>query len=775
MNESFKSFVELGKSLAARKDISWIFSLNAAGVSDNGWNLTEIIDGSPPNHFLQDLGQDNKALAHLNVARAELGEPALIKTAISTNWQDLIKAATCEQLLFRRNSTSHIVQNIIRPLRVLATVVENREPWQLTLEDCSNAFLLAKQIQASGKLADNILGVIKTVIDANHLAETCPLYPALSTSRLPSTSNRKSKSVMSQGELLKTLDSRKRSERLPEKKAFWELMRIIFTERPHSFTDAIRFNALKTMVLTGLRLGEVVKLPSDWARRRDYFDHKGRPASESGGYSSSLMLRHFAEKQNSENNVLFETVQYVPDSFVEILTEVLEDTVRITQPLRDTLKLQVDYERLLPNYGCNDLVPIIELYTVITGNPFWLKISSEKANSFIERYRETYNPEVLDELASYQKGLFLNKENPSQFNMAMYQFFNRLTKDIEANSSSSLKLRTSEGSEYTSLRKTWSEVFVRIDEMEEYLRSSVPTKLPDIKPLKHSNGEIHTWEFLFLTPKRALSEERNEGITDITQYFSTGMPDDALLATVLGDNKSKESLFYRYGKSEEDRSMILLSHSLRHLQNSELFRLGVADTIITKRFNRRSVAQSYEYDHRSLAEELDSVELPDGVEAALGDKSSTVAKLILLGRVSGPIVDAFKRIQREHGDDEAFKYLKVEADGFHATPYGFCINSFTVDPCPKNLECFAGCCHLTATNLPENRRNLERLNNRFQAALSVIQARPNGTIGLENQKQHAIIRLESVRKILATPSGERVFPDGPDFSKQLKRTTPQDE
>ncbi|NCA71721.1 MAG: hypothetical protein EOM91_16900 [Sphingobacteriia bacterium] len=43
--------------------------------------------------------------------------------------------------------------------------------------------------------------------------------------------------------------------------------------------------------------------------------------------------------------------------------------------------------------------------------------------------------------------------------------------------------------------------------------------------------------------------------------------------------------------SYEDRRLTLQSHALRHLQNTELFRLGVADTIITKRFNRRSVAQ----------------------------------------------------------------------------------------------------------------------------------------------------------------------------------------
>ena len=55
------------------------------------------------------------------------------------------------------------------------------------------------------------------------------------------------------------------------------------------------------------------------------------------------------------------------------------------------------------------------------------------------------------------------------------------------------------------------------------------------------------------------------------------------------------------------------------------------------------------------------------------------------------------------------------------------------------------------------------LERRFGVALSEAQSRPAGSIGLGNQIAHATIRLENVRKLLATPSGERVFPDGPDF------------
>ncbi|WP_236078759.1 hypothetical protein [Paraburkholderia domus] len=49
-------------------------------------------------------------------------------------------------------------------------------------------------------------------------------------------------------------------------------------------------------------------------------------------------------------------------------------------------------------------------------------------------------------------------------------------------------------------------------------------------------------------------------------------------------------------------------HMLRHRQNTELFRLGVDDTIISKRVNRRSVVHNYEYGDRSVAEYLDQID-----------------------------------------------------------------------------------------------------------------------------------------------------------------------
>lgn len=231
MNEYYSAFIDLGRRIAGERGVDWSVRLHADGtaVQEDAWNITQFVgDSPPPVHWVRDFGLDTKALKALNERRKQQNRPALSKTPLSPGWLDLLKAVTVEQLFFRKNSTGHVICNVARPLRVLATLVEGREPWELRVDDVILAFELAKKIQASGKLADQVLGLVKTLIDANHIADIGPISPALSLKR-PRIKDSRAKYVKSIDELRSDLEERKYAEKLPERRAFWELVRIVFT------------------------------------------------------------------------------------------------------------------------------------------------------------------------------------------------------------------------------------------------------------------------------------------------------------------------------------------------------------------------------------------------------------------------------------------------------------------------------------------------------------------------------------------------------------------
>jgi hypothetical protein len=798
MNSNLEAFIREARAIADQREIAWSVPLATDGIAPKGqgWNLTQMANASPPpTEWLNDFGTDAKTVEILNSSPPSGPKRSYRKRPLSHSWQDSIKAIAIDQLFVRQNTCGHVACNVARPLRVLATCAWTKELWELTVDDVNFAIETARKVQASGKLADLIFGVVRSILDPNHLVDNGPLFPALERGK--HVYARASKFFRSQDEIRASLEERKNAQKLPERRAFWELVRIVFTETPKSFLDLLRFAQVKTLILTGLRDGECVLLPADWKRYREYFDYKNRPASEAGGVSRSLMLRHFAEKQRivyKDSVALFEAAQHVPEAFEEILTTTLDQVVVATEPLRSTLRRQIETGRLLPQFEPNQLVLAGELYTLLTGNPFILRWPKEVRQEYVKTYRQNYDPAIFDELRARQLD---GVRNGNLLEIAVYGYFQRLAGIVPLRNAKGIVADSALGEQ-----TVWSDVYIRIDELETALTTQVATKQSDTVPLRLSNGgKLAPSELLFLMPKRALSDGRSGGLCDIARYCAVGRMDSSMIAHALSSS-ARQTLFSSYGYTDDDRSLMLRPHSLRHLQNTELFRLGIADTIITKRFNRRKVAQSYEYDHRSLAEELDQIELTPELETRLGDKSATIARLIKSGKARGPIVDAFNRIQLTEGEDAAFEYLNAEADGFHSTPYGHCVNSFMVDPCPKHLECFTGCKHLSATDLAQNRHNLVQLEARFEGAIRAIEAkkadiigrkvqpqlpssdskeegpsdalqvaagpiekRRGYSVGLDNQLAHAKVRLEGVRKLLATPSGQLVFPGGSDLSQ----------
>jgi hypothetical protein len=648
-------------------------------------------------------------------------------------------------VLVRKKSILYISQ-AAAALRFVATI-SRKEPWETTAEDLRLACELSDELQPSRGRTVVILAFISSVVDPLHLFNACPLSGMLT--RPEKMRSGRARFAQATTKLAKTLAERKAEEKLPDRRAFWELVRIVFTEKPRNLNDALRFAMIKVLLITGLRVGEVAHLPLDWRRTRAYVDGSGRPAGDLGGISETLSIRHFAEKQDT--NKLYEDTQFVPEMFREALESTLAQVAMLTAPLRTTLKAQCESGRVFPMYEPDQLVDTLEMYVRMTGNPVWA-VGAPEVDDRIFRYADTLDTAELSNLQSLQM-------NTTTVQAAVSRYFSPERRAL------GLVLRDSDGNptQGRGVRGT----YLRIAEVEAYVARHQPSKISDMAALTLDNGTaIAAWEMLFLMPKRAVGAGRDQTIMDPSFTASVGIADESLLQLSLGSDSHKDrSLFTLYGQAEEDRNLSIKSHSFRHLQNTELFRLGVADTIISKRFNRRSVAQSYDYDHRSLAEELDQIELPEEWELMIGaSKAATVAKMIQAGRASGPIVREFKSIQITEGDEAALRFLAAEADGFHATPYGTCLNSFTVDPCPKHLECFTGCRHLSATNLPEHQDNILKLHGRLKIALESAQARPDGTVGKTNQIAHAMERLKGVEALMSTLPGQSVFPEGKDLA-----------
>ena len=760
MNKAFRNYVSSSRAIAERSGLRWSLPVNRDGSIDPefAWNITQTCKAATlPTWRLNDLGSDAETLAVINERRAAVGDPAVSRSSLSLHWQDLVKAAVVQQVLVARNTPQHVVTQVARPLRVLATcmaITSVAEPWEIGAEDIRLATQIAADVQKSGKLAQVVGGLVRKLLDARHLCDRSPLWEQAARLGAANSKPRGRK-------MLNTLQERAHEEKLPEAEALWELVDIVFTREPETFTDEIRFAQLRTQLLCGMRIGEVCALPADWKRNKEYVTLEGRPAGDVGGISRSLMLRHFAEKQQGadDNSVeLVEAFQHVPAEFEDIVDDTLTRSFEITQPLRQRLRRQIETGRPFPEFDPDELVPLTDMYTRLTG--ILLIRDEQPPEELLVAYQRSRDPKLLAQVGAHQR------ESPSPFTASFQTFWWKWRQQQDA-----APIRDAQGVVQANGRKRAGPLFLRTRDVEEHVLRLMPTKLSDTTPSPLSGGgQLQASKLLFLMPKRALIEGRNGGICDITRYFAVGRVDPNDLTLMLSGNS--QGIFARYGQTEAARALSLESHSLRHMQNTVLFQTGISDAAITKRFNRKSVAQSYEYDQRTLAQQMEAIDLPPAAKG-LPDRAKTVARMIIAGKAKGAITDEFKRVQRERGDEQAFDFLAAEADGFHATPYGQCVNGFTQEPCPKHLQCTSGCNHFVNSGLDRNVANIRKLLEKTERALVEIRKRMGGA-GWESQLRHAETHARNLRLVLETAEGEKPFPDGEDLSKPIMARTALD-
>ena len=620
--QSYVEFIASMRRFVESKGLRWEIGLDRSGgvLDGQDWDLRVLTD-SHGRHAcrLSRFSVDpvtRSAAIEAGYAVGSLPTSGVLEPDV----QDFIKAVVayrCRQDLSPKNTRHYALT-----YRRFFSVTRNA-PWELSTENFDR-FLALKH--SDGKIATAVLN-LATTINENLLSRYIPIAP-----EIPSNAP-----VLQ----LDRLHERKDAAKLPDGRSLLELTRIVFQETPKTHQDHMRFYAMRLLILTGLRLNEILLLPSDCLIIERHIDVvTGVPAGEVGAVSESMYLFYFAEKHSEGTPALLvEDRQFIPEKFRIAVVDAVTQARRATAGLRAILTAQ--------------------------------------------------------------------HQSP------------------EAHTKSDLRRF-----ETTSGRK------------------------------------IDTSELLFLVAFGA------SHVPDPLEFDTPIAPiAPASLYASLSQVGDKSTLFSRYGRSDDATCMAVRPHSLRHLMNTEFFRLNVPDTIITHQFGRQSVAQSRTYDHRSLAERLKFVALPAAAKALIepGSSQELVAKMVVSGAIAmSHLAQSFKAIQADHGDEVAFQYLSANSDGFHVTPYGFCTNSFSVNPCAKHLKCFDNCRHFAASGLPEHRVSLERLKERLQVMRATAVAKKGTTLGRQNQIRHADSLLIGVDKALGSTALARVFPAGVDHSRKAE-------
>ncbi|WP_152529588.1 hypothetical protein [Aliihoeflea sp. 2WW] len=751
--DRFSWFIKAMQVHAGALGLRWQFELDEKGHADalDIWDIETACD--VPRTYKGRIRQWGADVKVVDILKHKLGA---YDCNLHPAWTELFKATVIDWIAVRRNLPSTVQDRRLLPLRRLATCCPQVAPYDLSAEHVRQALAVFQSLGTNFRA--NFETTIADIFDGKGISRFSPILN-IALDGKPRTSIVGSPPTIGGKVQIKdaALDDRWDVGKLPESKAFWELIRILGEEKPRSFTDSLRFCQTKILVMTGLRITEVCLLPHDCWVEHQHVWRDGLSMQDQGGVGTSYGLRYFVEKhqrKNQDSSVLQERVYPLPEHFRDELNETIEHAMRLTAPLRATLRRQYETKRLLPMYGVNQIVHVAEIFPILSGD---LRVSAELPSDVVGQYREGWDVAFLGKLRQSQRTVEVKLSNNVR------QYFYQFGLHAEGKHGQLFPARRADGSNWEGPVK-WNEAYVIVGELEEAMKIAMPTKIPDQTPFSLGGGQLlPQHDLLFLQPSDALLEQRNNRVIDVERCFSVGPTSAQEIRRFLGGHRN--NVFTRYGRGEGMEELSLSkTHSFRHLLNTEYFRDGVSDAIITKQFGRESVQQSYAYDHRSLREQLQKLSLPEDVASMLPAPAQESLKLILTGRISGRLVREFYHIHAKHGELAALEYLAAEASGFHATPYGYCGASFLVDPCPRHLECFNACRNLEKSSDPKHQENFLNIERQLQVAEKAILAKPSESVGWANQLKTTQQKLKNVRIAIDAAPGAQIFPEGPDRS-----------
>lgn len=632
---------------------------------------------------------------------------------LSNHWKNLLKSEVVRRCIECKNSVS-IINAVIQAIRLLATICNNREPWLTTTSDIKTAYEKALSIQPSGVLAGRVLELSKIPFDVYLISDFSPIIYRVKREH-KAAERRKTHVAIS------NLNDRLNSDKLPQAEEFSALVEIL-SSTPRREIDKILFPAIKLMLIMGLRLNEVCLIPTDWKYEEVEFDQNGNVVfDENGEILKTLYIKYYAEKQDKAE--LYEPRRVpVPHSFQWHVDEILSNVAELTFHLRQKLALHESSlnTKLYPNYdGRPDNISLIDFCASIGAiAPEDAKLQGIGHHYYMPRQRIILTYHVPIRRSRYKSDI-----NWGSSVIDEYYPYEALEKAI----------------------------------VEHY-----KTKLSDISPAISIGSEVilKASETLFLLPRKAKAKESSSGwYYDWNRYLFVSKLSPQNIDKALCGNGDNENIFKIY----LNKDLKLNSHSLRHLRSAELIRAQVSDMIHAKTMGRKSYAQNYEYDHRSVSESLKQFNIEDAILKAMPPKAFELLGKIATNQIGGSISKTFREVQLELGDEKAIEWLSAHADAMHLTPYGVCVANMITNPCPKHLQCFGGCSHFVTDKRPESRKMLETLRGRHIDSINIIKKNiDNGTFG-EAHLRHAESLLNGIDTALSTIPGTKPFPEGEDL------------
>lgn len=580
---NFNKYISEYKSLAIKYNLDWDLIVNSDGSIENPWDLTALSNSMNR----QCIRLNNFAIHRFykTYCKSKNIDPKIYK--LTNNWQDLIKAFCIEKLIIDKIKASSIQTSILQPLQTLGSFLHYKDPDKITSSDVSLICKEIREITGNNILSNWILAICKNLIDKYFLSVHSPIT-VLAKSLLSTHQDKRPE------EILQNLKSRASSSKLPNKDAFWELIRIIFTIEPKSYIDQIKFAQIQLLVMTGLRIGEIVKLPKDCivgpfkVLKDDVF----KSNKQFGAIKEFYKLKYFAEKQISgnRNQRTLEVAYYaIPPIFLEPIKDIISLIEQLSSPLRNTL-IQIENNYFPINKKNHKFISAIDVYLLITGNSNFIEGFSDKID-------EIKKLDISERYSSLERHIeFQKKQKSCQFTANFYEFFQKLKKIV---------MPYNPINKYWISKINWWDAQFKVSEIAIYLEL-MPSKQPDLYNFITDTDEtIKSSDFLFLYPKRAILETRNEGLIDISRVYSIGVPDRQFLETFLNHCENTTPTIFEVYSDIEHKNKKVMPHSLQHLLNTELYRKGLSTLAITKQFNRKELAQTLVYDHRSLLEKFE--------------------------------------------------------------------------------------------------------------------------------------------------------------------------